>query len=180
MLGRLLELPSPGLGVGVGGTELEVKWNEMQCFLQVTRSRSSCTRRSAQTPGWLQPQSIWADIMPLSLCPSCTSTDHAQTHSRPSSLLFILRASLVAQMVKNLPANAEDRVRSLGQGDPLEKETQLTPVFLPEKSHGQRSLVGYSPRGGKESDTCEWLTHTFLLKCLKCSHSEVIRNHRKT
>ena len=61
----------------------------------------------------------------------------------------------MAQMVKNLPANAEDRVRSLGQGDPLEKETQLTPVFLPEKSHGQRSLVGYSPRGGKESDTFE-------------------------
>ena len=28
--------------------------------------------------------------------------------------------------------------------DPLEK-WQPTPVFLPEKSHGQRSLVGYSP-----------------------------------
>ena len=25
----------------------------------------------------------------------------------------------------------------------------------PEKSHGQRSLVGYSPWGGKESDTTE-------------------------
>ena len=37
-------------------------------------------------------------------------------------------------------------VRSLGQEDPLEKEWQPTPVFLPEKSHGQRSLAGYSPR----------------------------------
>ena len=30
-----------------------------------------------------------------------------------------------------------------------------TPVFLPEKFHGQRSLVGYSPWGCKESDTTE-------------------------
>ena len=30
---------------------------------------------------------------------------------------------------------------------------QHTPVFLPEKSHGQTSLVGYSPWGRKESDT---------------------------
>ena len=41
------------------------------------------------------------------------------------------------------------RVQSLGQEDPLEKEMQPTPVFLPGKSHGQRSLVGYSPWGCK-------------------------------
>ena len=29
---------------------------------------------------------------------------------------------------------------------------QSTPVFLPRESHGQRSLVGYSPRGRKELD----------------------------
>ena len=28
--------------------------------------------------------------------------------------------------------------------------------FLPEKSHGQRSLVGCSPKDGKESDMTEW------------------------
>ena len=32
-----------------------------------------------------------------------------------------------------------------------------TPVLLPGKSHGWRSLVGYSPWGRKESDTTEWL-----------------------
>ena len=32
-----------------------------------------------------------------------------------------------------------------------------TPVLLPGKSHGQRSLVGYSPWGRKESDTTEQL-----------------------
>ena len=58
-------------------------------------------------------------------------------------------ASQVAQQVKNSPAIQETQktqVRSLGQEDPLEKEMATHPVFLPEKSHGQRSLVGYSQR----------------------------------
>ena len=48
-------------------------------------------------------------------------------------------ASLMAQMVKNLPVMQEMRVQSLGQEDPLEKEMATTSVFLPGKSHGQRS-----------------------------------------
>ena len=39
---------------------------------------------------------------------------------------------------------------SLGGEDPLEKEWPPTPVFLPGESHGQRSLVGYSPWDRKE------------------------------
>ena len=35
------------------------------------------------------------------------------------------------------------------------------PVFWPGKSHGQRSLVGYSPLGHKELDTTERLTHIY-------------------
>ena len=65
------------------------------------------------------------------------------------SLYSFARASLVAQMVKNLPAMREAWVQSPGQEDPLEKEWQLTPVFSPGESHGQRSLVGYSPWGCK-------------------------------
>ena len=42
---------------------------------------------------------------------------------------------------------------------PWRREWLSTPVFLPEEFHGQRSLVGYSPWGHKESDTTEWLTH---------------------
>ena len=52
-----------------------------------------------------------------------------------------------------------------GWEDPLEEEMQPTPVFLPEKSHGQRSLVGYSPWGHKDSDMTEH-THT----CSSISH----------
>ena len=40
-------------------------------------------------------------------------------------------------------------VRSLGQEDPLEKEVATHFLFLPGESHGQRSLVGYSPSGRK-------------------------------
>ena len=36
---------------------------------------------------------------------------------------------------------------------PWRRAWQSTPVFLPGESHGQRSLVGYSPWGHKESDT---------------------------
>ena len=38
---------------------------------------------------------------------------------------------------------------------PWRRAWQLTPVFLPGESHGQRSLAGYSPNGCKESDTTE-------------------------
>ena len=45
---------------------------------------------------------------------------------------------------------------------PWRRKWQLTPVFLPGKFHGHRSLVGYSPWGLKESVTTELLnTHTY-------------------
>ena len=64
-------------------------------------------------------------------------------------------ASLVAQTVKRLPAMQETRVRFLGREDPLEKEMAIHSSTLAWKSHGQRSLIGYSPWGRKESDTTE-------------------------
>ena len=73
-------------------------------------------------------------------------------------LLEISRATLVAQTEKSLPAMRETWVRSLGWEDPLEKEVEPTPVFLPGESHGWRRLGGCSPWGHKESDTTEQLT----------------------
>ena len=43
------------------------------------------------------------------------------------------------------------------------RQWQPTPVFLPGKSHGWRSLVGCSPWGHCESDTTEWLCFHFSL-----------------
>ena len=50
----------------------------------------------------------------------------------------------------------------LGQGDPWSRKWQPAPVFLPGEFHGQRSLVGCSPPGRKESDMTERLTHTHI------------------
>ena len=56
-----------------------------------------------------------------------------------------LWASLVAQSVKHLPPMWETQDQSLGWEDLLEKEMATHFSILPGKSHGQRSLVGYSP-----------------------------------
>ena len=70
-----------------------------------------------------------------------------------------LRASLVAQVVKNLPAMQETQVQSLGREDPWRRKWQPTPVFLPGEFHWQRSLVGYSLWGHKELGH-DWATNT--------------------
>ena len=58
----------------------------------------------------------------------------------------------MAQTEKNPLILWETWVRSLDWGYPWRREWLPTPVFLPGESHGQRSLVGYSPWGHKESD----------------------------
>ena len=63
----------------------------------------------------------------------------------------------VALVVKNLPASAGDE-RDPGFNPWIGKISwrrawQPTLVFLPEESHGQRSLAGDGPWGCKESDT---------------------------
>ena len=60
----------------------------------------------------------------------------------------------MAQRLKRLPPMWETRVQSLGWEDPLEKEMATDSST---SAHGERSLVGYSPRGGKESDMTEQL-----------------------
>ena len=69
-------------------------------------------------------------------------------------------------MVKNLPADTGD-TRDTGSIPQLGRSpgvgNQPTPVFLPEKFHGQRIPAGHSPWGHKESDVTEQLgTHTTL------------------
>ena len=59
-------------------------------------------------------------------------------------------------MVKNSPANAGDSgdtgsIPESGRS-PRVRKWQPSPMFLPGKSYGQRSLVGYSPWGHKDLD----------------------------
>ena len=58
-------------------------------------------------------------------------------------------------MVKNLPAVQETGFDAWVRKILWRRKWQPTPVFLPRKSHGQRSLVGYSPWSLKESDMTE-------------------------
>ena len=46
------------------------------------------------------------------------------------------------------------------------RKWQPTPVLLPGKSHGRRSLVGCSPWGREESDMTEWVDFDFSLSCI--------------
>ena len=64
---------------------------------------------------------------------------------------------------KEQACHAGDVARTMGsvlalKGPMGKKKWQPTPVFLPGKSHGQRSLAGYSPWGRKRSDTTERLS----------------------
>ena len=56
----------------------------------------------------------------------------------------------------------------------LTQKWQPTPVFLPGKSHRQRSLVGYSPWGGKELDMTERLHFHFQISLLVCEIRKII------
>ena len=94
--------------------------------------------------------------------PACQSRNHGFdpwearipcSSKQLSPCIPSIKPVLVAQRVNRLLAMQETWVRSLGQEDPLEKEMQPTPVLLPGKFHGWRSLVGYRLWDHKESAT---------------------------
>ena len=63
--------------------------------------------------------------------------------------------SLVVQMVKNLPGMQETQVRIQSWEDSVDTEMGTHSNILSGESHGQRSLVGYSPWGHKKLDMSE-------------------------
>ena len=99
--------------------------------------------------------------------PLPTPNTHTHTHTHTLSLsrhgaMFQLQREANLQSFpghcggKESTCQAEDAgsIPGLGRG----RKRQPTPVPFPGKSHGQRSLVGYSPWGRKESDTTERLS----------------------
>ena len=87
--------------------------------------------------------------------------------------------------VKNLPANAGDMGLILGEGKPpWRKKWQLTVIFLPGKSHGQRNWQAIVYGAAKESDTTERLNNgnnfktdtvrQALAMCLACRGTQKI------
>ena len=77
-------------------------------------------------------------------------------------MILYLRASLVAQRLKCLPAMWETWVQSLGQEDPLEKEMATHSSILAWRIPWMEELGGLQSMGCKESDTTERLHFHFL------------------
>ena len=78
------------------------------------------------------------------------------THRNMYRFVFTHKGFAGGAVVRNLPASAGDtgvQVQSWVGKILWRREWQPTSVFLPGKSHGKKSLVGYSPGGRKESDT---------------------------
>ena len=79
--------------------------------------------------------------------------------------------TLSAAVFTSVPGGSGDKESACNSGDsgdtgltpglgrfPWRRKWQPTLIFLPRESYGQKCLVGYSPRGHKESDTTEWLS----------------------
>ena len=79
----------------------------------------------------------------------------------------IIVLDLVAQSVKICLKCRIPRFDPWDGNIPWRREWLPTPVFLPRKSPGQRSLVGYSPWGHKELDTTEQLTNSLFIIALQ-------------
>ena len=79
--------------------------------------------------------------------------------------MILLRwASQVAQWWRACLPMQEMQIQSLGWENPWSSKWQPIPVFLPGKSHGQRSLVGYSPWSHKDGHVEGLSTHA------QCKH----------
>ena len=89
--------------------------------------------------------------------------------------MMMFGAVLMALVAKKPPATAGG-IRDLGSIPgkiPWRRAWQPTPVSLPGESHGQRSLAGYSPWGGTESDMTEVTEHA---ACMMMFTLWVVRN----
>ena len=136
--------------------------------------------------GWFfiihMSQIIWEysfSVSLISLSIILSRSTHIVANGNISSFLYLMvsnlyihtMSSLASQVdlgVKNLPANVGEAGDTVSiRKIPWRRKGQPSPVFLPGKSYGQRSQVGYSPGGHKESDMTEWLnthvnTHVFF------------------
>ena len=105
------------------------------------------------------PMCLTLLFLPLPLCPRVNS--HLHLHPCPANRFICryLRCFRNDSEVKNQSANAGDPGDAVTIPGPLQYwNWQPTPVFLPGKCQGQRSLVGYSPWGHRKSDKTEQLS----------------------
>ena len=95
---------------------------------------------------------VWPSVSPHITIGNYGKNMRRQVHET----VWIIVASLVAQMVKNLPAVWETGFDPWVGKIPWRGKWQPTPVFLPGKPHGQRNLVGYIQSMGSQRVGCDW------------------------
>ena len=101
------------------------------------------------------------------LCPTlCDPMDCSRPGSSVHGILQARILQWVFQTRFSSPRDLPDPGIEPRSSALLEKAMAPTPVLLPGKSHGWRSLVGCSPWGLEESDTTEWLQFHFSLSCI--------------
>ena len=114
--------------------------------------------------------------------------DKQRYSSQQALLLFSRnynRDSQVTLVIKNLSANAggrykRGRLNPWAWKIPWRRAWQLTPMFLPGKSHGQRSLAGYNPWGLKVRHDWSNLAHTHTRMTETELRNEAIAGERRS
>ena len=143
-----------GFDPRVGKIPWRRKW---QPTLVRLPGKSHGRRSRLQSTGWQRVRYDWVTSLSLSFSLNTVNTSFI------CCVLHLARASLVAQLVKNLPAMQENWVWSRGQEDALEKGLATHSSTLAWEFHGQRSRTGCNPQNLEESDTTVHLTFTFHL-----------------
>ena len=145
------------------GIELKPLHGELGVLATEPPGKSLCPSQLVQT-SVLFPDSPSRQVVPLatlsSYSPFWGSSQIFPEPVRPNSpgLLAPHGDFPVAQTVRNLLAMRRPRFDPWVRKIIWSKEWQPAPIFLPVKSHGQRSLAGYSLWGRKDSDMAESLT----------------------
>ena len=122
------------------------------CFLSARLSRPSGTMDLPKKCPQLPPSLTVQQVIPkrglgtLS-APAC-HTSYLYAQDWPLDWLCLRFQALEYWVIRSLSALRVEKEMARWR-----KKCQPTPVFLPGESHGQRSLVGYSPWSHKESDT---------------------------
>ena len=132
----------------------EVRFKEPQTFISLPKTRLK-EYRSCTHPNLISKPSLKLIAIKLP-----TKSPWVGIHSFHAQHGADSNGSLVAKMIKNLPAIYETWVWSWVWKIPWRREWQAPPVFLLGEFHKQRILVGYNPCGCKESDRPEQLTYS--------------------
>ena len=126
-----------------------------------------------QSIGFQRVRHDWRD----STCACVHTHTHTHTHTHIFLSIYLsiyLGASQMAQMVKNLPAIWETRVRSLGQKDPLKKQT-ATHSNIPLWGIPWMQESGSLQFLGSQRVRHDWATNTFTTICLSIDHLSVLQ-----